>query len=266
MRRTFKNFILPAVVIVAASCSKQEVAEVDNETQSVYDYSIVTQEIAGIAQAVHAAAINAPSTGAPGGPASACDTLTLMYGGISGSMHYSLQANSCTFPGQGYSGRIDVAQYGSLSQPGGKLLITGSVFNGKYQAGSDSIVMRVIDHSPGSSRFACKVTGGFARLMSPPEATRIRVNADYTLVLGTGAGDPVCSIAGEATGVNRNGRKFSVTNEGTGKAKSCPFIGRGTATLTPEGFKARTIFYGEGECDEIAEYNAGGNAVAFKLK
>jgi hypothetical protein len=36
--------------------------------------------------------------------------------------------------------------------------------------------------------------------------------------------------------------------------------------LTPDGFKTRTVDYGNGVCDDNATFTVNGSTVAFKLK
>lgn len=50
------------------------------------------------------------------------------------------------------------------------------------------------------------------------------------------------------------------------KKASCQFISSGILNLTPDGFKTRTVDYGNGNCDDDATLSVNGNTVAFKLK
>ena len=79
--------------------------------------------------------------------------------------------------------------------------------------------------------------------------------------------DDVISISGSSSGVNREGRAFS-SSIGTPliKYSNCKMICAGTLNLTPEGFKTRTVDFGNGACDDDATYTVNGQTIAFKLK
>jgi hypothetical protein len=40
----------------------------------------------------------------------------------------------------------------------------------------------------------------------------------------------------------------------------------GTVDVTPDGFKTRTVDFGNGACDDDATYTVNGQTISFKLK
>jgi hypothetical protein len=277
LKRTFISFFLCSVIL---SCSKQEVVEVDNETQSVIDHAIVEQEYLAMAQAVYHHAVNTPATGAPQSNQTACDTLHRLSGDtVSGALFELVIATACnaSFPdGKSRYGRLLVKQNGSLRVAGSRLRITALAYSaGDVGYGCDSLVLTSIAADPSQARFRMQLFSGAATVSyNYPDMKSVRgYNTDMTLSVyprGLPEGsDPICLIWGSGSGYNRNGRKFSVAIPETtplGKRRGCRFISEGGMTLTPEGFKAREIRYGEGVCDDAAAYSVSGNTVGLKLK
>jgi hypothetical protein len=136
----------------------------------------------------------------------------------------------------------------------------------------DSIVVSTVASStvfPSFTKYNIKLTGGICQTA----AWNIKYNFDRTITTypkgKTAGGDPVTEVFGTANGVNREGRAFTINIPQSSvciKHKSCQFIDKGTLELTPDGFKTRTVDFGNGTCDDNATFTVNGNTVAFKLK
>lgn len=79
--------------------------------------------------------------------------------------------------------------------------------------------------------------------------------------------DDIISIDGSSSGKNREGRAFTTSiTSSLIKKSNCKYITSGTLELTPEGFKTRTVDFGNGTCDDDATYTVNGSTVSFKLR
>ncbi len=76
--------------------------------------------------------------------------------------------------------------------------------------------------------------------------------------------DDVYDITGTASGVNRNGLAYTVSVTSPLRAKLvCPWIVSGTMILTPEGYDARVIDFGNGECNNAFTVTVNGETVQY---
>jgi hypothetical protein len=271
------------------SCKKKETAEVDNETQSAYDNSVADQEFSGIVPTVFNHASNTKGTGALLGKMMLpCDSLTKIAGdtlwGVPGHIsdaEYKLALNagcSASFTdGKSRTGEWKIRLTGKIKNAGSKMIIK---LNEHLAAGKkyacDSIVVTTITITPTFTKFRVQLINGLCSTAN----WKIKYNSDRTVThyyKGNPSGtDPYTEVYGTANGVNRLGRKFDVNiSEATPlvKYKACEFIQKGILTLTPEGYKERSIDFGysiapkpAGGCDEDASFSVNGNTIAFKLK
>lgn len=138
----------------------------------------------------------------------------------------------------------------------------------------DSIVVTTVASSSVAPypfiTYNIKLTGGLCQTA----AWVIKYNFDRTITTypkgdATSAEDPITYVFGTASGVNRQSRAFNVNIPSTTplvKRKSCQYVQKGIMDLTPDGFKTRTVDFGNGTCDDDATFTVNGNTVAFKLK
>lgn len=275
--------------LLFAACNKKETVEVDNETQSAVDNAIADQEYMAVMPTVQSHAINTKGTGAQGSKGySRCDTLTLIAGdtlwGSPGhidptyTMNISNAACSMTMPdGRFRQGILWVHLTDPVRTVGSRMII--KMLN--YRAGlvsykCDSMVVTTVALSRDVQKFNIKLVNGVCQ--NNNWTITYALDRDITFYPnGTGNNpDAVTHIAGTASGVNRQSRKFSVYIPAATplvKYRSCEYISSGVMELTPEGYATRTIDYGysispapSGGCDEDASFAVNGNTVAFKLK
>lgn len=264
-------------------CHKKETVEVDNETQSAVDNAVADQEYMAIVPAVNGHAINTKGTGGTRMMANAvlpCDSLTLISGDtlFTNPASYpvytmNISASTCTntMPdGRLRTGKMQIKLTGKIKNVGSKMIITmfGYTAAGVSYA-CDTLVVRTIASSSISTTFNIKLYKGVCQ---NPNWT-IKYELDKTVTLYSKGNpvntDPVAEIYGTASGVNRQGRAFSVNIPQTSpliKHKSCQYIDKGVMELTPDGFKTRTVDFGNGVCDDNATFTVNGSTVAFKLK
>jgi len=282
------NLILVAVFITTScfvGCRKKETTEVDNETQSAVDNAVADQEYAAIVPAVNSHAINTKGTGHQDRIMAACDSLTKISGdtlfGQTGHIDptYTMSVNNAgcnlTMPdGKARTGFIKVKLTGKIKNPGSKMIINLMNYktNGAITYSCDSIIVTTLASSsvaPVFSSFNIKLFGGVCQTSN----WVIKYKFDRTFKNypkgKTNGGDPVVEVFGTSSGVNREGRAFTVNTPQSSqciKHKSCEFIDKGIIELTPDGFKTRTIDFGNGTCDDNAVFTVNGSTVAFKLK
>lgn len=78
--------------------------------------------------------------------------------------------------------------------------------------------------------------------------------------------DDAYSASGRSTGVDRNGKSYSVsTTSPIVKQAGCAWIQSGSMDLTPEGLSARTVDYGTGACDNKVGLVINGNSFTFSM-
>ncbi|MBI4645713.1 MAG: hypothetical protein HY738_03710 [Bacteroidia bacterium] len=97
-------------------------------------------------------------------------------------------------------------------------------------------------------------------------STRIREwieggNTQYVIL------DDVYSITGSASGVNREGRSFTVTiTEALRIELDCRWIVKGKVEIVPDELKTRVVDYGDGTCDNDATVTIGDREFTIQLR
>lgn len=297
MKRSVKIILFSCCVgaLIAFACKKKETVEVDNETQSSVDNAIADQEYAAIVPSVNNHAINTKGTGVAGRFfVSPCDTLTWLNRGTADTTVvngkyvvppvYELNlggACSQSFSdGKIRTGKWTIRITGPLKLPGSQMIIKliNHKTNGSISYACDSMVVTSVSSNTATSAYTYNVK--LINGVCSSSSWTIKYSSDRTIthyIKGSPVGtDPKTEVYGTANGVNRQGRAFTVSipsNTPLIKYKSCQYIQSGLMTLTPEGFKERTIDFGysispapANGCDDDASFTVNGNTVAFKLK
>ncbi len=291
MKQTIKILLTVCCLssMIFFGCKKKENEEIDNETQSAVDNAVADQEYAAVVPTTNSHAINTKGTGSSGRSAIVpCDSLTLIQGTVTalGTTNYSAYpvytldvSGGCplTMPdGKIRSGSLKIRLTDKIRNPGAKMII----YMLNYKTGligyaCDSIVVTTLSSDTVTRRtsFNVKLVNGVCTNTAASTPWVIKYSSDRTFTtysqgnpLGTGA---VTEVFGTASGTNRAGRTFAVNIPSASpliKHKSCQYVDKGVMELTPDGFKARIIDYGNGSCDDDATFTVNGNTVAFKLK
>jgi hypothetical protein len=271
------------------ACKKKDTSEVDAESRSAIDNAVADQEFTTIVPATNAHAINTKGMGANYAvPIITCDSLHKISGdtsfGIGGHIDpvYELDLNSINCSNSFTDGKVRSGKW--RVKLNGKIKVVGTRMRIdliSYKAGGinyscDSIVVKTLAFSSASTKFEVRVYNG----KCSTSAYEIKYNSNRTITHypkgDPDLTDPSIEVYGTADGVNREGRTFTATIPATSpliKKKSCQYIQSGILTLSPEGFKERTVDYGysispnpAGGCDEDASFTVNGNTIAFKLK
>jgi hypothetical protein len=257
------------------ACKKKNTEEVDGEQQSVVDNSVAEQEFMQVQPNVNNLAINTKGTSVKKGTAT-CDTLKFLGGDSTYTnasqppmweYDYSLNCPSAILDGVTRSGKVLITYMGKPKTAGSKTIL--KLLNYKVNAISyscDSIVVTTNTVTPTTYQYKVQVINGKCT-GATGWTIKFNCNKDITINLNNpGGADDVIIITGTTDGVNRLGRGFhSVSNQLT-KHADCKWISAGTLELTPDGFKTRTVNYGDNDvCDDKATFTVNGQTVSFTL-
>lgn len=259
-------------IVITQSC-KKTTPVVDNETQSVVDNALCEQQFMSIAPNVNSKGAGSPKnagfkTTTTCGTwsitsANMADTNTNSVGlYINGPVNFEINYLGCVDnDGIAKSGKITLKSTHKWSMLTGTntAVATTTVAFGNYTA--DGVVYDgtvVITKSVNS--LTTKVIGGHCTNSS----WNIYYDCDKTLTKNAN-GD--FTISGSSSGTNREGRTFT-TNILTPlfKPANYKFITSGTLELTPNGFKTRTVDFGNGTLDNQATFTVDGQTFTFTMK
>lgn len=255
------------------SCKKK--TEVDNETQSVVDNALCEQQFMSIQPLVNDRGLNENGLK----KINSCETFSIISGDTTDTTPKDdiYDSGAVTF-------QINFGTVGCLGEDGilrkGKINITTTK---KWRLFNHIVTVDLVDYSANSINYSGQIK--IIKVDSVTITTEVinghstdgTWNIDYagTKTLKQIGGyltknmssDDVFTINGNSSGKNRENRTFTstITNSLVKKA-SCKYITSGTLELTPDGFKTRTVDFGNGNCDDDATFSVNGQTVSFKLK
>lgn len=269
------GLILSLSSILFNSCKKK--TEVDNETQSVVDNAICEQQFMAIHPVINEKGINEAGIKR----INACETFSVISGDTTDANGDKVYDNGpVTF-------QIDYGNTGCLSPDGvslktGKINITSSK---RWSAYNNPVTINLVGYNIGTINYSGQIT--INRLDSVTLTVDV-VNGhcsngswdiDYACsktVKQIGGystknteADDIFALYGTSSGKNREGRNFTTSISSSNplvKKSACKWISSGALDLTPEGFKTRTVDFGNGACDDDATFTVNGQTVSFKLK
>ncbi len=279
-----KNIALSVILIASSiitlnSCKKK--TEVDNETQSVVDNAICEQQFMAIQPVVNEKGIQEKGIKRTNNSGGVWNIL----GAISGTNTPNVQLDTIVnAQGDYQNGPVTFEiDYGTIGVPFidgttkfGKIHITSARRWSSLAGTGSTVTVDLVGFKSNNVTYSGQIK------ITRPDTNSLTVevlnghctdgswNIDYTgtktMTKIAGTTDDY-SITGNSTGKNREGRNFTttITNPIIKKA-SCKWITSGTLDLTPDGFKTRTVDFGNGNCDDDATYTVNGQTVSFKLK
>jgi len=279
MKKTviFSLLIAASSILLLDSCNKKK-KEVDNETQSVVDNAICEQQFIAIQPVVNQKGINqagikkinaceswiilgaigTPSVTSPGPQ----DTADVNSDGLYDNGPVTFQIDYGT---TGCSGGDGIVRTGKINITTAKrwsvLNNTVTVDLVSYKYGNVTYSGSITISRPDSLTLTSTITNG--------HCTDGSWNIDYsgTKTIKKTAGADEYSITGNSSGKNREGRNFTTNiTSALVKKGSCKFITSGVLELTPDGFKTRTVDFGNGTCDDQATFTVNGQTVTFTMK
>jgi len=287
------KYIVFAVILIISGCTKKPNAEVDNETQTVFDFSNNTRDFVAIVSAVHQALIYTPGTGANQNKTglSACNLLTQVSGdtlwGTVGHVNptYSMTTQNiraCNSESlipldKNNLGQVDITLNDKLQNVGATCIVKvkgqwikalGDFYNTEAYNLCDSIVIKTVNSDANVATFDISLVGGKLIQDLTGKISKISLNIKLQSFVAN-VPEPYVSFYGEAKGVNINNLSYTSTIANDSpilKSKNCYYFKSGKAEVEPFGFKKRIINYGSGNCDNNANFAVNENTIAFKLK
>lgn len=270
--------LFTSTLITLNSCKKK--TEVDNETQSVVDNALCEQQFMAIAPTVNDRGKDPADPGfkvladcsyswtAPSG------TLALPNGSYTaGPQTFTIDyTGSCTAEdGTQRTGKMYITSSHKWSavkamplstQPTVTVTVT---FDG-YMVGAVSYggTVTVIKNN---NVIQTKVENGTCTSAGWPNGISYATDGFKTTEISPDG--ETTKIWGDSHGVNREGRSFTTTIPASNpiiKKRNCKWISSGQVSVTPDGFKTRTVDYGNGDCNDDATFTVDGQTVKFKLK
>jgi hypothetical protein len=272
-----KKSILTSIILISASVltfeSCKKAPTVDNETQSVVDNAICEQQFMTIAPNVNSKGSGSPknlgfkTTSTCGtwsvATTNMSDTITDAVGSYTnGPVTFEINYAGCTDnDGITKSGKIIIKsthKWSVLTGTNTAVATTTVSFNNYTVDGvlyDGSVII-----TKSANTLTTKVIGGHCTSNS----WNIYYDCDKTLTKNTN-GD--FTISGTSNGTNREGRKFTTTiTTPLFKPTNYKFITSGTLELTPDGFKTRTVDFGNGTLDDQATFTVDGQTFTFTMK
>lgn len=289
MKKKFTLSFLLALssLFILNSCTKED-QEVDNETQSAVDNAVCEQQFMAIAPVVNEKGINEAGIKKI---AASCGTWTILGAigntTITPSSNDTIDSNADGFYDNGpvtfeidYGTTTGCLAFDSLSTKYGKIRITTAK---RWSAYNNPVTIDLLNYKINTVNYSAQII--ITRLDSVTVTTQINNgnctngtwNIDYTgtktikQIAGfstkNNEADDVISITGSSSGKNREGRNFTTNiTSALIKKSTCKFMTSGTVDVTPDGFKTRTVDFGNGSCDDDATFTVNGQTISFKLK
>jgi hypothetical protein len=159
------------------------------------------------------------------------------------------------------------------------------VFSNYWHIVGSYVKVTMVNYRVGSSTYACdsmrithSATSSFShqifrgRCSDPAWANTLQWEGIRTFSQTAGTSTPlnimddVYSLTGSASGVNREGKSYTVNiSSPIVKRTSCSWVESGRVDITPEGLAVRTVDYGSGTCDAQATLTINGNTFTFNM-
>ena len=268
------GLFLISSIITIQSC-KKSAPVVDGETQSVVDNAICEQQFMSIAPNVNSKGAGSPKnagfkTTATCGTWAITNTVTAQTDTLTnasglytnGPVNFEINYLGCIDnDGITKSGKITIKSTHKWSMLTGTntAVATTTVGFGNYTA--DGVMYNgsiVITKSVNT--LTTKVIGGHCT----NNTWNIYYDCDKTFSKNAN-GDFI--IKGSSSGTNREGRTFTTSIlTPLLKPANYKFITSGTLELTPNGFKTRTVDFGNGTLDDQATFTVDGQTFTFTMK
>lgn len=164
-------------------------------------------------------------------------------------------------------GKIHITYTGRYRDTGTIITITPENFtsNGYLVQGSQTITNLGLNTND-QLAYSVSVNGS---IIAPTNAWTLQWTSERTRTWVQGQNtltwlDDAYDITGTASGVNRNGLAYTINVTNALRAKLiCPWIVSGTLVLTPHGYDARVIDFGNGECNNTFTVAVNGETVQY---
>ncbi len=259
--------------LLITGCKKDK--EVDSETQSVQDNAICEQEFMRVMPEVQGRGINQPGLKKlmSGGIVDSISGDTVYSDGIDPQnlptiwIKYGVggTGTNLTTDGKTRSGIIKA----TFSKPIDSVGCVTTVTFINYKVNNTIAYNATIVYTKLANGYTTSVQNGTC--VAPAWSATWQGNRTMTQIAGanttTDETDDVYQFTGSSSGVNREGRAYTVNvTSPLQKAHNCKWITKGVVELTPEGLHTRTVDFGDGTCDDKATFTIDGSSVEFTMQ
>ena len=157
-------------------------------------------------------------------------------------------------------GQVTAAVSGPRENVGSSIsIILDNVSVDGYEALGTINILSKGSNAAGNLEYGYKVVDGVITLIGTKEGDKVSWNCDYNWELketGSQPGfvlDDLYIISGSASGVNREGKRFTAAIEGSlQKEIACRWNRSGIVKITPDDLKERTVDFGGENCSETS--------------
>lgn len=281
------SFLIASSLLFFSECKKK--TEVDDETQTVVDNAICEQQFITIAPTV-----NNKGTGSPKQAgfriSAACDSAAWIFPNTTSVPNGSIVPDTLTDANGAYTFSttptftLDYSPTSCADKDGitkkGKMYITSTHKWSVVKNISPAITHTTTITFDNYMVDGIKYEGTVTLIKTGNKVTTKVANGhcktnNWDIYYSTEGktvellSDGSIKVWGDSKGTNREGRTFTTSiSENTAiiKKPTCKFISSGAISVTPDGFKTRTVDFGSGACDDDATFTVNGQTVSFKLK
>lgn len=255
------------------SCKKDK--EVDSETQSVQDNAICEQEFSRIMPEVQGRGINQAGLKKlmSGGIQDSMTGDTIFSDGIDPQNLPTLwikygpggSGTTLTTDGKARSGIIKA----TFSKPIDSVGCVTTVTFMNYKVNNSIAYNATIVYTKLANGYSTNIQNGTC--VAPAWSATWQGSRTMTQIAGvattTDETDDVYQFTGSSSGVNREGRAYTVAvTTPLEKPHNWKWITKGVVELTPEGLHTRTVDFGNGTLDDKATFTVDGNSVEFTMQ
>ena len=270
---------------ILASCKKKEI---DNEIDSVIDYSIIQQEILNFPSQIQCTApftggLMKFSPGFLGNFASSNCPGHALFGDTAGYFQGAFQNNS-NLPGLEFdwqsgcassndsrirNGKFKAIFSKPFSQAGCGINLIPMNYKMKMDNGDLLFLNGQMNLVNSSSNYWQFTSSGLSFGNNSWTST---FNSSLSFNIISGGNDSllfneIYQISGEGSGLSRNGKKFDfVIKQPLVKNANFKWIVSGKVELTPEGLETRIIDFGDGSFNNQATFEVNGSIFSFNLR
>ena len=246
----------------------------DNESQSLVDYSIVDQEFMAVLPMVFQYMASTSSAGGDQAYAKKpCAALTYESGDTlqmkDVDYTFDVYDNHCiTHDTKERTGIMQIRLNSQFSDDGSRSVVRfKNYISDDWSYDADSIIITRIGTGGSHIAFNVQVINGRAN----KDTYHLQYSCERTVAVfpatnASGLGAYI-SFYGDARGHSRTGLDYKVeVIKDVMKPHGCRYFNSGLIEITPQGFKPRKVDFGDGTCDGQATFEVNENSVAFKLK
>lgn len=293
----YSALLLALTLVTLNSCKKKQ--EVDSETQTVVDNAICEQQFVAIGPTV-----NEKGTGSPksqGFKVAACGVWSVLppsgtntvvpsdtaYNNTTGAYTntYGFASFEIDYGTGGCAGSDNVVRSGKIKvQSTHKWSVVDSLAKAPspiyYVAPTVTVTLEnykadgitysgtiILKKTTTASSTTIKTTVTNGRCTNG--SWNIEYYCERNVTISTSNGVTTGSVWGTSGGKNREGRAFTTSISQSSpiiKKSNCKYISSGTIDISPDGFKTRTVDFGNGNCDNKATFTVSGQTIEFTMQ